>query len=258
MSGVISTIGAAWGRAAQVAAARPLPFLAATLALAGTDFLLWQMGVFDGIKGRDADRALLATFLIGKLLIILIWLLASFRLAADSWAGSVLRLDKKQGLWIGGLFLFMPVALAFRVALTKIAAILMAPLGPDPRIISLGGIALYLMTIMYFQMRFAPALIGVLLGDGEASLRWSWRAMKGKVGAAIAAIVGMMLPLFAIHYGISLYWLPQSSVARGAVLLFDGAVMAFLMLASSAAYIAIYRLAKGDNPGSALPSAALV
>jgi hypothetical protein len=259
MSGIFQTIGAAWGRAAQVVVARPLPFAIAALMLAATDFLLWQIGAFDGVKAGDPDRGLLALFLVGKLLIILAWLLSSFRLAADPATPSLLRLSKRQGLWIMCLFLIMPLALAARMVLTKGAGLALAPLAPDPRTISLLGIALYLMAFMYFQMRLFPGLVGVLLGDKEASLRWSWRAMKGRVLASVAVIIGTMLPLFAIHFGNSVYWLPEGATARAIVLLFDGAIMAFLMLSSSAAYVSIYRGAKarvGEVAAGGTPVAA--
>jgi len=248
MRGVFSI----WRKAAGTATARPLPFVAVSLLLTGTTFLQWKMGIFDGVKGPEADRGLFLLFVFGKLVVILTWLLASLRLAADVSAPSLLSLTKKQALWIGALFLIMPGALIVRMLLGKILGTLLGPLDLDPRIVLLLSMATYLAIFFYVQMRLMPALIGVLIGDAQASLRWSWRAMKGRALPAILLVLGTMLPLFFIHFGNGALWLPESAPLRAAVLLFDGIVMAFLMLASSAAYVQIYTAARekaeGDGP----------
>jgi hypothetical protein len=70
----------AWGFAARTIAARPLPFLIAAALLTGTDLLAWKMGALDGVPAPDLDKALLATFLLGKLAVTLGWVVAGLRL----------------------------------------------------------------------------------------------------------------------------------------------------------------------------------
>jgi hypothetical protein len=212
--------------------------------LTGTDLLQWRIGLFDGVTGASADRGLLAFLLVSKLTITLAWLLVTVRLAHDPATFSLLRLTRRQLLWLGGLLLILPVALAVRLVLQKVLGALLAPLEPDPRTVMLAGVLAYLAMFMWLQVRFIPALIGVLLGNAEAGLGWSWRRTRGLVLSFIATLLLALLPLFALHFGNSLIWTPEAPVLRLAVLLFDGAVMAALILVGSGAYVSLYRSAK--------------
>jgi hypothetical protein len=242
---IVQQATGAWRAAAGTIAERPLPFVIAAALLTGTDLLQWKLGAFDGVPAAQADKGLLATFLIGKLVVTLGWILASLRLL-DGRSAGLLKLGKRQLLWIGGLFLLLPLMLLFRVVLQRVAGAALAPLAPDPRTVLLVGILFYLGAVLYFQVRLIPALIGVLVGDEEAGLRWSWRGTRGLAGAFIAALLLTMLPLFALHFGNSLVWLPEAAAARFLVLAFDGATMAFLLLASCAAYLGHYRRTKAQ------------
>ena len=251
MTGIFGDVAAAWRTAAERIAVRPLPFLIAAALLTGTDLLLWKAGLMDGGRPTEASRPLLALFLVSKLLITLGWLLASIRLAADPSTPRLLALGRRQLLWIGTLLLLMPLALAARLVLQKAIGAALAPLAPDPRTVLLLGIAAYLAVFLYLQVRLLPALVAVLLGDPEAGLRWSWRGTEGR-GLAFAAIILLaVLPLFALHFGISLGWLPEGEWARLTALALDGAVMAALLLVGSAAYVGFYgkvKKARGGEP----------
>jgi hypothetical protein len=149
--------------------------------------------------------------------------------------------------------------LAVRLAYKRTIGTLLAPLDPDPRTVLLAGVLAYLAMFMWLQVRFMPALTGVLLGDAEAGLGWSWRRTRGLVLGFIATLLLALLPLFALHFGNSLIWTPEAPALRLAVLLFDGAVMAALILVGSGAYVSLYRRAKGaewpEQSGTVDPAA---
>jgi hypothetical protein len=250
---IIGTVGDAWATVADRVRTRPLPFLVAAALLTGTDLLQWKIGLLDGVRGADADRGLLALFLVTKLLATLGWLLASIRLAADPAAGRLLRLGKRQILWLGALLLLMPVALMARLVLQKLVGTALAPIDPDPRTVLLLGIVAYLALFLYVQVRLMPGLIGVLLGDSEASLRWAWRGTRGLAFTFVASLLIAVLPSFALHFSNALVWLPQAFAPRLAVLAFDGAVMAALLFTGSAIYVGLYRKAKAAGQAEAGP-----
>ena len=194
-------------------------------------------------RPASADPALVALFLATKLLATLGWLLASIRLAADPLAPSLLRLGKHQLLWLGFLLLLMPLALAARLVLQKLIGAALAPIGPDPRTVLLLAILACLALFLYLQARLMPALIGVLLGTAKrAALVVA--GTQGRGLTFVAAIALTILPLFAIHFGNSLVWLPKWFAVRLAVLVLDGVVMAALLLAGSAAYAGFYETVK--------------
>ncbi len=253
MTGIVRQIGANWGGGAAIVRGRPVPFLVATALLIGTDMLQWRIGLFDGVPASQADKGLLAAFLVGKLVVSLGWVLAGLRLAHDVATPRLLALSKRQLLWIGGFFLLMPVALVARTVLTQA----LMPLGLDPRATLLLGILAYLALFLYLQVRLMPAFVGVLLGDPDASLGWSWRATRGLALPFIVALILSAAPLFTLHFGNSLIWLPEAFAARVLVLAFDGAVMAALLLVSSSAYAGLYgRAEKRDAIAAPLPPAA--
>ena len=236
-----------WAKSLEIMRARPGLFLIAAALLAATNFQMWAMGVLDGAKAADAGAAALVSYVLIKLVIITAYLIASLRLAGGAEA-RLLALSGRQLKWLAGLIVFMILALAFRAAVTKGAALLLMPLGAGKMTVLLSGLAVYLLSFMYVQMRLTPALIGVLLGDLNAGLRWSWAAMKGEGAKAIGAVIVVMAPLFAIHLGDNLIWVPEGGIARAALLLFDGFVMAAFIQTSTVAYATIYLKAKERLP----------
>ncbi len=246
MTSIFKQVGRTWAMAAATIAGRPLPFVTAAALLTATDLLAWKLGMFDGARSAEADRGLLIAFIVSKLLIIVGWLLTSVRLAFDPADPRPLRLGRRQISWLGGLLLVMPVALLARFIIQKLVGTLLAPIGPDPRTVLLLSVLTYLAAFLYLQLRLMPSLIGGLLRDREAGLGWSWRGTRGIAGRFVAIILLAMLPLFVLHFGNSLVWLPSAAGPRFLVLTFDGAVMAALLLTASASYVALYRAAKSN------------
>ena len=210
---------------------------------------MWAMGVLDGVKATETGPAALASYILIKLALITAFLIVGLRIAGGAESG-LLKLSGRQVKWLIGLIGFMIVALALRFVLTKAMGSVLKPLGADPVTILLAGLACYLLIVFYVQMRLMPALIGVLLGDAAANLRWSWSAMKGHTIGAIATVVIVCAPFFALHLGNNIAWLPKNDIGRAAMLLFDGLVMAAFIQTSTAAYVLIYRKARdrGEHP----------
>lgn len=246
MMQVIATVVSIWRTAANVVRRRPLPFALAAAGLAATDLMLWRVGMLDAATRAGADRAMVLTFVFTKLVILLAWLLASLRLADDPQRTGLLGLNRRQLGWLAALFLLLPVLLGVRFLLVRAAT----PLSPDPLVGLLVGTAVYMAIVVGVQVKLMPALTGVLLGDAGATLAWSWRATSGLVLSFIAALWIGIAPLFILHVGNSLVWLPADTVARLIVLLFDGAVMAALVLVSAAAYVWLYRAARARSAAS--------
>ena len=242
MTRIFGQAAETWRLAARTIWARPLPFLIAAALLTGTDLLAWKMGALDGVPAPDLDKALLATFLFGKLAVTLGWVVAGLRLL-DGRTSGLLKLGRRQLLWLGGFFLLLPVLLLFRVLIQRVMGTALAPAGADPRTILLLSVAVYLAIFLYVQVRLIPALVGVLLDNGEAGLAWAWRGTRGQALFFIGGLVLAAIPLFLLHFGNSLVWLPKASAARLAVLALDGATMAALLLVSCAAYLGLYRRA---------------
>lgn len=227
-----------WRDQAALVARRPCLFLLVSLALAGTDLLLWRIGVYDGMQATtEASRG----FLLAKLAILLGWALLALRLvgAPERPIGSALRLDRRQLGWLAGALLALPLLFGLRFALTKLAG-----LGLAPRAALLAGLILYLVISLILLVRLFPALIGTLLGDRTVSLRWSWRATGGRVPSAVLLVLLALAPLLALHVGLNLMSMTQGAALRATLLLADGAVMALLMATAMAAYRTLYLMAK--------------
>jgi hypothetical protein len=229
---------AAWRQAFALAARRPLLFLPVSLALAGTDLLLWSTGVLDGARPSSAAGA---AFLIAKLAILLGWALLALRLldAPDRAIGIALRLDRRQLGWLAGTLPVLLLLLGLRLTLTGLAAL---ALPPRPALIA--SLAVYLVVSMILLVRLLPALIGVLLGDRVASLGRSWRATRGWVFRAVAFLLMVMVPPLALHVGLTLVSTAQGGAIRAAILLADGAVMALALAVAMAGYRALWLRAK--------------
>jgi hypothetical protein len=239
---------AIWRAAAGLAARRPFLFLFASLLLAGTDLILWRMGVYDGGAAR-ANAGAKAAFLAGKLVVLLVWALLALRLAQAPVAPlrEALRLDRRQAGWIAGMLLLLPFLFALRVALTRLAALVI----PDPDRALIAALILYLAVSLALLVRLLPAWIGVLLGDREASLAWSWRATQKRVAGSVLLVIAAIAPAAALHIGLNMFWMARAPFLRVAALLADGAAMALLMAIAMASYRALYLRAKrAGGPGA--------
>ena len=232
------TLLSIWRAAIALPARRPFLFLIVSLLLAGTDLMLWRMGVYDGAK---APAGAVAAFLIAKLAILLSWALLALRLVdgPDRSIGAALRLDRRQLGWLAGTLPALALLFGLRLALTRLAGL---ALEPKPALIA--GLVLYLLIALTLLVRLLPAWVGVLLGDDAASLGWSWRAMKGRVIGSVLLIILAIAPAAALHIGLNLFWLAQAPAVRAATLLIDGAVMALLVAIAMASYRALYLRAK--------------
>jgi hypothetical protein len=232
---------AIWRAVARMAAHRPLLFLLVSLLLAGTDLMLWLMGVYDG-GAAQAGAGARAAFLAAKLLVLLVWALLTLRLAQapDAPVGEALRLDRRQAGWIAGVLLLLPFLFGLRIALTRLAGLAI----PDSRMALVAALILYLAVSLALLVRLLPAWIGVLLGDRAASLAWSWRATKGQVVRSVLLVIAAIAPAAALHIGLNLFWMANAPVLRAALLLADGAAMALLMAIAMAGYRALYLRAK--------------
>lgn len=232
------TLVSIWRAAIALATRRPFLFLIVSLLLAGTDVMLWRMGVYDGAK---APAGAGAAFLIAKLAILLVWALLALRLVDGPGrsAGAALRLDRRQLGWLAGTLLALPLLFGLRLALTRLAAL---ALQPRPALIA--GLILYLAISLTLLVRLLPAWIGVLLGDDEATLGWSWRATRGRVVSSVLLVILAIAPAAALHVGLNLFWLADAPAIRAGMLLADGAVMALLVGIAVASYRALYLRAK--------------
>jgi hypothetical protein len=232
---------AIWRAALGVAARRPLLFLIAGLLLAGTDLMLWAMGVYDG-AGAQAGAGAKAGFLLVKVGVLLVWGLLALRLAGEPGLplASALRLDRRQLGWIAGMLPALALLFALRIALTRLAQLLL----PDPRAALIAGLILYLPVSLALLVGLLPAWIGVLLGDDEASFGWSWRAMRGQVIRSVLIVILAIAPVAAVHVGLNLLPMAGTPMLRAASLLADGLVMALFMAIAAASYRALWLRAK--------------
>jgi hypothetical protein len=232
------TVLSIWGAAIVLPLRRPLVFLIVSLLLAGTDLMLWRMGVYDGAR---APAGAGAAFMIAKLAILLVWALLGLRLVdrPDRPIGSALHLDRRQLGWIAATLPALAVLFGLRLALTRLAG-----LAFESRTALIAGLILYLAISLALLVRLLPAWIGVLLGDREASLGWSWRAMKGRVVSSVLLVILAIAPAAALHIGLNLFWLTDATAVRAAMLLADGAVMALFLTIAMASYRALYLRAK--------------
>lgn len=227
-----------WRAAVALPARRPFLFLIVSLLLAGTDVMLWRMGVYDGAKASGGAGA---AFLIAKLAILLVWALLALRLVdgPDRSIGAALRLDRRQWGWLVATLFALFLLLGLRLALTRLAGLALAP-----RAALIAGLILYLAISLTLLVRLLPAWIGVLLGDHEASLGWSWRATRGKAAGSVLLVILAIAPAAALHVGLNLFWLAGAPAVRAIMLLVDGAVMALLVAIAVTSYRALYLRAK--------------
>ena len=241
-----TSIASVWRRAGTAAAQRLPLFLAASLALAGTNVMLWTMGVYDGASRAEIGGGALAAFLLVKVVILLGWALASIRLAHDPEraAGELLKIDRRQAGWIAGMLLLLPVMLGLRIVLTQAAGAVLGPLGADPKATLAAGLVLYLVLSLFVLVRILPGWAGVLIGDREAGLGWSWAATRGSVLRSIGLVLAAVVPMGAVHFGNNLLWVPDVPALRAATLLADGAIMALYVLVAASAYVTLYHRAK--------------
>ena len=232
------TLLSIWRTAIALPRRRPLLFLIVSLLLAGTDLMLWRMGVYDGAK---APAGAGAAFLIAKLAILLVWALLALRLVdrPGRSIGLALRLERRQLGWLAGTLPALTLLFGLRLALTRLAGLVL-----EPRAALVAGLVLYLAISLTLLVRLLPAWIGVLLGDDEASLGWSWRATKGRVIGSVLLVILAIAPAAALHIGLNLFWLAQAPTVRAATLLVDGAVMALLVTIAITSYRALYLRAK--------------
>jgi hypothetical protein len=217
---------------------RPLLFLIVSLLLAGTDVLLWRMGVYAGAR---ASAGASAAFVIAKLGILLVWALLGLRLmdSPEASLGAALRLSRRQLGWLAATLLALPLLFGLRLALTQLAGLAL-----EPRTALIAALVLYLAISLILLVRLLPAWIGVLLGDNGASLGWSWRATKGAVTPSVLLVITAIAPAAALHIALNLFWLADAPAFRAATLLVDGVVMALLVAIAMAAYRALYLRAK--------------
>jgi hypothetical protein len=227
-----------WRTAMALPFRRPFLFLFVSLLLAGTDIMLWRMGVYDGARAPAGANA---AFLIAKVAILLVWALLSLRLVdgPDRLIGAALRLNRRQLGWLAGTLPALALLFGLRLALTRLAALALAP-----RAALIVGLILYLAISLTLLVRLLPAWIGVLLGDDEASIGWSWRATRGRVASLVLLVILAIAPIAALHIGLNLFWLAEAPAVRAATLLADGAVMALFVAIAMASYRALYLRAK--------------
>lgn len=235
-----------WRRATDAALRRLPLFLAASLALAATNLMLWTMGVYDGLKREEIAGGALVAFLLVKLVLLFAWALASIRLAHDPErpAGTLLRISRRQAGWIGGMLLLVPAMLGLRVALTRAVGAVLEPFGADPKAALAVGAVLYLVLALIVLVQILPAWAGVLVGDREVGLGWSWRATRGSALRSLGLMLGALLPMGAVHFGNNLLWLSDVAAVRAVMLLADGAIMALYVMVAGAAYVTLYERAK--------------
>jgi hypothetical protein len=227
-----------WRDALVLPLRHPLPFLAVSLLLWGTDIMLWRMGVYAGV-GMSAGGG--SAYLIVKVAILLVWALLVLRLmdAPGRSIGGALRLDRRQVGWLAGTLLVLSLLFGLRLALTRLAG-----LAFETGTALIAGLILYLPIALFLLVRLLPALIGALLGDRAASLGWSWRATAGRVLDAVLLVLLALAPLLVLHVGLNLLPMTQASASRVALLLIDGAAMALLIATAMASYRALYLRAK--------------
>jgi hypothetical protein len=227
-----------WRQQAVLIARHPSLLLLVSLALTGTDLLLWGIGAYDG--GKTPAGASVA-FLIVKLAILLGWALLSLRLldASDRSISSGLGLDRRQLRWLAATLVALPLLFGLRLALTMLAGLVL-----PPRAALVAGLIFYFVISLVLLLRLLPALIGVLLGDRAASVGWSWRATKGRTASAVALVLLALAPLLALHVGLNLLAMAQAAATRLTLLLADGAAMTLLMAVAMACYRALYLRAK--------------
>lgn len=232
------TLLSIWRAAFALPARRPLLFLIVSLLLAGTDVMLWRMGVYDGAKASGGASA---AFLIAKLAILLVWALLALRLvdAPGRSIGAALRLDRRQLAWLVVTLLALPLLFGLRLALTRLAGLALAP-----RATLIAGLVLYLVISLTLLVRLLPAWIGMLLEDQEASLGWAWRETRGKVTGSVLLVILAIAPVAALHIGLNLFWLAEAPAVRAMTLLVDGLVMALLVAIAVTSYRALYVRAK--------------
>ena len=240
--GLLSVWRSAWSAILR----RPLPFLAASLALSGTNVMLWRMGVYEGAARGETGGAALASFLLTKLIVLLAWGLAAMRLVDDPRlpAAKLLRIDRRQAAWLGGMLLMLPLLLTLRISIAKAVGALLAPFAPDPRAAAATALLLYLAASLGLLVRILPGWAGVMIGDREAGLAWSWRASRGQALRSIGLLFAALLPAGAVHFGNNLLWLSKLPALRAATLLADGAIMALYVAIAAAAYVSLHRRAK--------------
>ena len=232
------TLLSIWRAAIALPARRPFLFLVVSLLLAGTDLMLWRMGIYDGAKAPAGTGV---AFLIAKLAILLSWALLALRLVdgPDRSIGAALRLDRRQLGWLAGTLPALALLFGLRLALTRLAGLAL-----EPRTALIAALVLYLVISLILLVRLLPAWIGVLLGDNGASLGWSWRATKGAVTPSVLLVITAIAPAAALHIALNLSWLADAPAFRAATLLVDGVVMALLVAIAMAAYRALYLRAK--------------
>ena len=153
---------------------------------------------------------------------------------------TALRVDGRQLRWLDGRLLALPPLFLLRLALTRLAGLAL----PDPRTALVAGMILYLLLSLARIVRLLPALIGVLLGDREAGLGWSWRATRDRTIGSVALILFALAPLLGLHVGINLFWLAEAPIVRLVLLVTDGPVMALVMMVAMASYRALWLRAK--------------
>jgi hypothetical protein len=222
--------------------------------LAGTDAMLWDMGVYDGAARAEVGTGALAGFLVAKLLVLLVWGLAALRLVDDPARslGSALKIDRRQAGWIAGMLLLLPLLAALRMTLTRLAEAVLAPLGADPKAPIIVGAVLYLCVSLSLLARILPGWAGVLIGDRQAGLAWSWRASRGAVLRSVALLMLAIAPAAILHFGINLFWLSGNPLLRAVTLLADGAIIAFFVTIAAAGYATLYYRARRKGIGTAM------
>jgi hypothetical protein len=232
-------LGSVWRTGIALPVRRPLLFLLVSLLLAGTDLMLWRLGIYDGASPAGGD---VATVLAIKLALLFLWALAALRMAdaPERPVGDALRVDKRQALWLAGTLLALALLFGLRLALTKLATLAL----PAPRTALVVGLLLYLIVSLLLLVRALPGWAGALLGDREAALGWSWRATRGRVAGSTAIVLLAILPPLALHVGLNLFWLAELPSLRLALLLADGAVMALTVAIAMASYRCLWLRAK--------------
>jgi len=247
-----------WFGAARVACRRPLLAACFAALLAATNMLQWRLGVFDGATARDIAPAGLALFLGSKLAVVLALSLAGLRLAAD--AAMPLRraiaLDRRQVRWLLGTLAFIPLALLLRIAVQAAVGSVLTPLGAGRAAVTAVTLGLYMLLIFTLYARINPGWTGVMLGDRDAGLRWSWAATRGRAVGLVALFLAALVPPLAIHFAANFALLGDAVLQRAIVLTLDGAVMLMFTLVATGAYVFIYRQVRqtpAAAPDTAMP-----
>ena len=135
---------------------------------------------------------------------------------------------------------------SFLLAMTKNAVAPVVPMRIDPYILTMLFTALATPIVDLLSLRIAPWLVGKTARVPETTLRTAWRGMRDNWGAAARAYLVLVLPLFAVHFGLTA-WLQHAQMPQQLKLqwtVFDGVESIVMLMLLLSLFVASFRRAK--------------